>query len=117
MNGIEDYLLRDWHMLVGREHGPLSFRMVLQPLVATAFAIRPGLQDARAERWTAPSLSAEGMCQPRSTAYERQLCHRRTSRWWAKPLGAFLTESVSSCRDIERSRYEDRTLEERMFRD
>lgn len=34
MTGLEDYLLRDWAMLTGREHGPLAFRMVLQPLVA-----------------------------------------------------------------------------------
>jgi hypothetical protein len=63
MNGIEEYFLRDWHMLVGREHGPLSFRMVLQPLVAAALAIRPGLQDARAERrpfgWTLVSEASE----------------------------------------------------------
>jgi hypothetical protein len=63
MNGIEDYFLWDWHMLVGREHGPLSFRMVLQPLVAAALAIRPGLQDARAERrpfgWTLVTEASE----------------------------------------------------------
>jgi hypothetical protein len=63
MNGIEDYLLRDWHMLVGREHGPLSFRMVLQPLVAAALAIRPGLQDARGGRrpfgWTLVTEASE----------------------------------------------------------
>jgi hypothetical protein len=63
MNGIEEYLLRDWHMLVGREHGPLSFRMVLQPLVAAALAIRPGLQDARGGRrpfgWTLVAEASE----------------------------------------------------------
>jgi hypothetical protein len=63
MNGIEEYLLRDWHMLLGREHGPLSFRMVLQPLVAAALAIRPGLQDARAGRrpfgWTLVTEASE----------------------------------------------------------
>jgi hypothetical protein len=63
MNGIEEYLLRDWHMLVGREHGPLSFRMVLQPLVAAALAIRPGLQDARGGRrpfgWTLVTEASE----------------------------------------------------------
>jgi hypothetical protein len=63
MNGIEEYLLRDWHMLVGREHGPLSFRMVLQPLVGAALAIRPGLQDARGGRrpfgWTLVTEASE----------------------------------------------------------
>jgi hypothetical protein len=44
---LEDYLARDWAMLVGREHGPLGFRMILQPLVAAALAIRAGRRDAK----------------------------------------------------------------------
>lgn len=43
-------------MLVGREHGPLAFRMVLQPLVAAVLAVRAGLRDASVGRpafgWT-----------------------------------------------------------------
>lgn len=50
MNGIEEYLQRDWHMILGREHGPLAFRFVLQPLVAGLLAVRAGLQDARDRR-------------------------------------------------------------------
>jgi hypothetical protein len=47
---MDDQLARFWADLVGRVSGPLSFRLILQPLVAAAFAIRAGLQDARAGR-------------------------------------------------------------------
>jgi len=36
--------------LVGRVDGPLKFRLLLQPIVATIFAVRAGLQDAREGR-------------------------------------------------------------------
>ena len=36
--------------LVGRVHGPMSFRLVLQPLMAAFFAIRDGRKDAREGR-------------------------------------------------------------------
>lgn len=36
--------------LVGRVDGPMSFRVYLQPLMATAFAIRDGRRDAREGR-------------------------------------------------------------------
>jgi hypothetical protein len=36
--------------LVGRVDGPLKFRLILQPIVATIFAVRAGLQDAREGR-------------------------------------------------------------------
>jgi hypothetical protein len=42
--------------LIGRLHGPFSFRFVLQPLMALLYAARDGLADARAGRspyfWT-----------------------------------------------------------------
>jgi hypothetical protein len=42
--------------LIGRLHGPLSFRFVLQPAMALIYAARDGLADARAGRppyfWT-----------------------------------------------------------------
>lgn len=47
MNGLEDYVARDWDMLIGREHGPLAFRLILQPLVAALLAVRAGLRDAQ----------------------------------------------------------------------
>ena len=47
---MDEVLARFWTDLVDRVSGPLSFRLILQPLVATAFAIRAGLEDARAGR-------------------------------------------------------------------
>ena len=44
---MDDVLARIWEDLGGRVGGPLSFRLVLQPLVATVLAIRAGLEDAR----------------------------------------------------------------------
>ena len=53
---MEDLLARIWENLGGRVGGPLTFRLILQPLVAIVFAIRAGLQDARTGRppyfWT-----------------------------------------------------------------
>jgi hypothetical protein len=53
---VDDLLTRFWSDLVGRVHGPLSFRFVLQPLMALVFATRDGIVDARQERppyfWT-----------------------------------------------------------------
>ena len=39
-----------WHDLVERPDGPMRFRFVLQPLIATIVAIRDGLKDARSGR-------------------------------------------------------------------
>ena len=47
---MDDLLTRIWEMLIGREHGPLAFRIIIQPLVATFLAVRAGLRDAHAER-------------------------------------------------------------------
>ncbi len=47
---MEDFwgnLLTD---LIGRIDGPMHFRLYLQPLMATAFAIRDGLKDAHEGR-------------------------------------------------------------------
>ena len=56
MADVDDLLTRFWSDLVGRVHGPLSFRFVLQPLVALIFATRDGIVDARQGRppyfWT-----------------------------------------------------------------
>jgi hypothetical protein len=53
---MEDLLARIWENLGGRIGGPLSFRLILQPVVATVLAVRAGLQDARTGRpayfWT-----------------------------------------------------------------
>ncbi len=44
---MQDTLSRIVENLAGRVHGPMSFRFVLQPLVAIFFAIRDGKADAR----------------------------------------------------------------------
>ncbi len=36
-----------WEMLIGRIEGPLTLRLALQPAMATFFAVRAGLKDAR----------------------------------------------------------------------
>jgi hypothetical protein len=45
-----------WDQLAGRLEGPLVLRFILQPVMATLFALRAGLKDARARRapylWT-----------------------------------------------------------------
>src|SRR6516225_7125767 len=47
---------RAWDDLFGRIDGPMSFRIIIQPLMATFLAIRAGWADARAGRpiffWT-----------------------------------------------------------------
>ena len=42
-----EVLSRIFEDLVGRVSGPMSFRLLLQPGVATFLAIKAGLQDAR----------------------------------------------------------------------
>jgi hypothetical protein len=42
-----EYLRRVWEMHVGRAYGPLSFRLIIQPMVAAGLAIRAGIEDAR----------------------------------------------------------------------
>jgi hypothetical protein len=45
---MEDLLPRIAENLVGRLHGPMTMRLVLQPCMASFLAIRAGLKDARA---------------------------------------------------------------------
>jgi hypothetical protein len=47
---MEDVLARVWENLGGRIGGPLSFRLILQPVMATILAVKAGLQDARDHR-------------------------------------------------------------------
>jgi hypothetical protein len=42
-----ELLTRVWENLLGRVHGPLTFRLILQPLAAALIATRAGLRDAR----------------------------------------------------------------------
>jgi len=53
---IEETFVRIWADLGGRVVGPFAFRLILQPLMATLFAVKAGVQDARNGRppylWT-----------------------------------------------------------------
>jgi hypothetical protein len=44
---IDEFLTRFAADIVGRVHGPMSFRLILQPLMAVTFAFRDGRKDAR----------------------------------------------------------------------
>jgi hypothetical protein len=59
---MDEILNRVWENLLGRSAGPMSFRMIMQPTVATIIAIRAGLNDAREGRpaflWAALSNPA-----------------------------------------------------------
>lgn len=47
---LEETVLRAWEDLFGRLDGPMSFRLIIQPVVATILAIRAGWADAREGR-------------------------------------------------------------------
>jgi hypothetical protein len=53
---MEDFFTRIWHGLLGRVGGPMTFRLILQPLMAGLLALLAGLKDAREGRppylWT-----------------------------------------------------------------
>src|SRR5437588_545951 len=53
---MEETLRQAWDNLFGRVNGPMSFRLIIQPVVATFLAIRAGWTDAREGRpisfWT-----------------------------------------------------------------
>jgi|SRR5215813_12004196 len=54
---VEEILKRVWDNLIARATGPMNFRLIIQPAVASFLAIRAGLKDAREGRptflWTA----------------------------------------------------------------
>ena len=53
---MKELLARLWENLGDRVGGPMTFRIILQPAMATLLAVRAGLQDAREGRppyfWT-----------------------------------------------------------------
>jgi hypothetical protein len=53
---MDEMLIRVWENLGGRIGGPMTLRLMIQPLMATALAIRAGVHDARMGRppyfWT-----------------------------------------------------------------
>ena len=44
---MDNFLRRIWEDLAGRLTGPMHFRLFLQPTMASIFAIRDGVRDAR----------------------------------------------------------------------
>ena len=44
---MEEMLTRFWENLLGRVGGPMTFRLILQPIMAAIFAVRSGLKDAK----------------------------------------------------------------------
>jgi hypothetical protein len=42
---VDNFLARIWEDLAARVTGPLHFRLLLQPAMATIFAIRDGIRD------------------------------------------------------------------------
>lgn len=58
-----EVLMRVWHNLIERPGGPMTFRFVLQPIMATIAAVLAGVRDARAGRnpylWTILSDPAQ----------------------------------------------------------
>lgn len=47
---MQDLVNRFVENMLGRVHGPMSFRFIVQPLMAVFFAIRDGTKDAHAGR-------------------------------------------------------------------
>ena len=47
---MDKILERVWDNLIGRTSGPMNFRLIIQPAMATLIAIRAGLNDAREGR-------------------------------------------------------------------
>lgn len=56
MSYLHEIGIRFWHELIARPTGPLGFRFVIQPVIASLLAIRDGYRDAVAGRsayfWT-----------------------------------------------------------------
>ena len=50
MSMIQETLTRFWDQLIAQPSGPLAFRFILQPVMATILATRDGLKDARTGR-------------------------------------------------------------------
>jgi hypothetical protein len=63
MSEIQEIWTRFWDELIARPSGPLSFRLVLQPIMVSILAILDGSKDAREGRspylWTLLSDPAE----------------------------------------------------------
>lgn len=47
---MEEFFKNVWELLVGRIGGPFTFRFFVAPIVASIFAVRAGLKDAKKDR-------------------------------------------------------------------
>ena len=60
---ITEAVVRGWENFTARPQGPLNFRFIIQPTLASIIAIRAGLKDAKAGRpaylWAALTSSAD----------------------------------------------------------
>jgi hypothetical protein len=60
---MEEIFARFWNDIFGRVGGPMTFRLLLQPLVAATLGLRAGLRDARTGRppflWTVATDPAQ----------------------------------------------------------
>ena len=56
---VDDVTTRFFTDLIGRLSGPLSFRLILQPMMAAFFAVRDGLKEERQDR-----RHISGACSP-----------------------------------------------------
>jgi hypothetical protein len=50
MSEIQEILTRFWDQLIAQPSGPLAFRFILQPVMATILAVLDGLKEARTGR-------------------------------------------------------------------
>lgn len=66
---MDEILRRLWENLLGRASGPMNFRLIIQPAVASFLAIRAGLGDARDGR---PAFFWAALSNP---AYRPELLH------------------------------------------
>ena len=50
MSEVQEILTRFWEQLIAQPNGPLAFRFILQPFMATILAVLDGMKDARTGR-------------------------------------------------------------------
>jgi hypothetical protein len=68
---------RVWEDLIGRVTGPMHFRLFLQPAMATIFAIRDGIRDARNRE---PAYFWSLFTEPRHRSYRIRTGWKAVSR-------------------------------------
>lgn len=108
---MDEVLSRIWENLGGRIGGPLSFRLLLQPLVAAGLAVRAGLHDARTGKppyfwtiWTSPAdrreLLREGwkaVAKVFVLAVAIDVAYQLMVFRWVYPLELFIVAFLLAC--------------------